>query len=164
MPIDKSHPSNGADPEIDGRLTRLVRHGQKTEEEVRQPARLEKPDEATRLDPSRDAREIALGAASALLDGKGIDVVILEVKKITLIADYFVIASGSTQRHVRALADRIVETLSEFRKPLHVEGYELGYWTLLDYGDVVIHIFRDPERSFYGLERLWGDAPRVELE
>ncbi|QUL99597.1 MAG: ribosome silencing factor [Candidatus Fermentithermobacillus carboniphilus] len=94
--------------------------------------------------------------------GRAVDVVILEVKAITLIADYFVIASGTSQRHVKALADRAIE--ENTWKPIHVEGYELGYWVLLDYGDVVVHIFREAERSFYGLERLWGDAPRVDLE
>jgi ribosome-associated protein len=91
-------------------------------------------------------------------------VVVLDVKELTLIADYFVIASGANQRHVKALADRVLEGVQDSRKPSHVEGHELGYWVLLDYGDVVVHVFRETERAFYGLERLWGDAPRLHWE
>lgn len=87
---------------------------------------------------------------------------------MTLIADYFVIASGASQRHVKALADRVLEGVRgdgrDGRKPSHVEGYEAGLWILLDYGDVVVHVFRETERAFYGLERLWGDAPVLEAE
>jgi len=90
-------------------------------------------------------------------------VTILDVHEMTLIADYFVIASGSNLRHVRAMADGLTHDLEELRSPLHVEGYGAGYWILLDYGDVVVHVFREQERAFYGLERLWGDAPTVEF-
>lgn len=110
------------------------------------------------------ARDLAVNAARALYDGKGSDVIVLDVRDVTLIADYFVIASGSNPRHVRALADRLLKTSDEIRKPMHVEGYQIGYWVLLDYGDVVVHVFREDERNFYGLERLWGDAPEVEFE
>ncbi len=96
-----------------------------------------------------------------LREGKGVDVQILEVKGLTLLADYFVIATGLNQRHVRSLAD----TLSrELRKPIHVEGYDVATWILLDYGDVIVHVFREAERGFYGLERLWGDAPRLKVQ
>jgi ribosome-associated protein len=90
-------------------------------------------------------------------------VTILDVHEMTLIADYFVIASGSNLRHVRSMADGLTYDLKDLRLPLHVEGYGAGYWILLDYGDVVVHVFREEERAFYGLERLWGDAPKVEL-
>jgi ribosome-associated protein len=110
------------------------------------------------------AKSLAVQAAESLYDAKGIDVVILDVGDITLIADFFVIASGSNTRHVQALADRVVYSEEIARKPMHVEGYGLGYWVLLDYGDVVVHVFREEERDFYGLERLWGDAPRVDFE
>ena len=107
---------------------------------------------------------MATAAALLLSEGKGEKVVVLTVKEMTLIADYFVIASGSNQRHARALADRVLEGIQDTRKPSHVEGYEVGYWVLLDYGDVVVHVFRETERAFYNLERLWGDAPRLEWE
>lgn len=110
------------------------------------------------------AKCLAVQAASSLYDAKGIDVVILDVGEHTLIADFFVIASGSNPRHVQALADRVVYSEDIARKPMHVEGYGLGHWVLLDYGDVVVHVFREEERDFYGLERLWGDAPQVRLE
>lgn len=80
---------------------------------------------------------------------------------LTLLADYFVIVTGMNQRHVRALADMLVRDL---QRPIHVEGYEAAKWILLDYGDVIVHIFREAERAFYGLERLWGDAPRLQVE
>jgi len=107
------------------------------------------------------AREMAKAAARILDEGKATNVVILEVQGLTLIADYFVIASVSNQRHGRALADRVLEGLSDKREPDHIEGYEGGLWILMDYGDFIVHVFREQERAFYGLERLWGDAPRV---
>jgi ribosome-associated protein len=88
---------------------------------------------------------------------------ILDVHEMTLIADYFVIGSGSNLRHVRAMADGLTYDLKDMRAPSHAEGYGAGYWILLDYGDVVVHVFREEERAFYGLERLWGDAPKVEF-
>ena len=104
---------------------------------------------------------MALAVADILDEGKGEDVIVLAVKGMTLIADYFVIASGTSQRHVKSLADRVLEGMEQVKKLSHVEGYENGSWILLDYGDVVVHIFRRAERAFYGLERLWGDAPRL---
>jgi len=107
------------------------------------------------------AEKAALAVAEILADGKGEEVTVLAVKGMTLIADYFVIASGTSQRHVKSLADRVLEGMEQVKKLSHVEGYENGSWVLLDYGDVVVHIFRRAERAFYGLERLWGDAPRL---
>lgn len=115
-----------------------------------------------------NAKELAVAAARALAEGRGEKVSVLAVGEMTLIADYFVIASGASQRHVRALADRVLEGVRganrDGRKPSHVEGYEASCWILLDYGDVVVHVFRETERAFYGLERLWGDAPRVDAD
>ncbi len=110
------------------------------------------------------AKSLAVHAARTLYEAKGFDVAVLDVGNVTLIADYFVIASGSNPRHVRALADRLLYSEHKLRKPMHVEGYQIGYWVLLDYGDVVVHVFREEERNFYGLERLWGDAPQVDFE
>lgn len=109
------------------------------------------------------AQNMAKAAAEILYEGKASNVVILKVQGLTLIADYFVIASVSNQRHGRALADRVLEGLSGVRQPDHVEGYEGGLWILMDYGDLIVHVFREQERAFYGLERLWGDAPREEI-
>jgi ribosome-associated protein len=106
---------------------------------------------------------MAKAAAEILDQGKATNVVILEVQGLTVIADYFVIASVPTQRHARALVDRVLESLNGIREPGHIEGYEGGLWILMDYGDFIVHVFREQERVFYGLERLWGDAPRVEI-
>ncbi len=108
-----------------------------------------------------EAGDLARSAATLLDAGKAENVIVLAVQGLTLIADYFVIASAGNQRHVRALADQVLEGLEVVRKPRHIEGYEGGLWVLLDYGDVVVHVFRETERTFYGLERLWGDAPKV---
>lgn len=99
-----------------------------------------------------------------MYDAKGIDVVILDVGDITLIADFFVIASGSNTRHVQLLADRVVYSEEIARKPMHVEGYGLGYWVLLDYGDVVVHVFREEERDFYGLKGCGATHPGLILK
>ncbi len=107
------------------------------------------------------AKQLALHIASSLEEGKGSRIVVLDVHDMTVIADYFVIASGTSQRHVKALVDRLEKDGTSARAPNHVEGYPQARWILLDYGDVVVHVFEDQERSFYGLERLWGDAPKV---
>lgn len=98
-------------------------------------------------------------AARAADDKKARDIVVLDVRRITPVADYFVICSGGTALHVRAIADGVREKLGEAgRRLLHVEGYEPGRWVLLDYGDVVVHVFMEQDRSYYKIERLWADA------
>lgn len=114
------------------------------------------------IEPSRKAAEIA---AQALEAKKGRDITVLGIYKVTLIADFFVIASGSSSVHVKALADEVEEKLEEHGiKILHKEGYNDARWVLLDYGDVVVHVFHERERDFYDLERLWADAEKVELD
>jgi len=111
-----------------------------------------------------DNREKAFLCARAALDHKAVDLVILEVKKLSSFTDYFVICSGNSDRQVQAIAGHIEEKLKEGDiRPLSVEGKREGRWVLLDYGDVVIHVFYQPVREFYDLERLWSDAPRIEL-
>jgi ribosome-associated protein len=115
------------------------------------------------LTPS-SSKEKALLCAQAALDHKAIDLAILEVKKLSSFADYFVISSGSSDRQVQAIASHIEEKLGkQGLHPLGIEGKREGRWVLLDYGDVIIHIFYNPIREFYDLERLWSDAPKVEL-
>lgn len=95
-------------------------------------------------------------------DKKADDVVLLDVHQLLVITDVFVIASGSTRRQVQALIDGVEEALRDAgRKPLRREGRDDSQWVLLDYGDIVVHVFDDPTRAYYDLERLWGDAPRL---
>ena len=96
---------------------------------------------------------------------KGLDPVALEVKGICSFADYFLITSGTSRRHVLALAEHLEEALGQAGvKPLGVEGLQEGLWVLMDYNDVVIHIFSEPLREFYNLEGLWAEAPRLFME
>jgi ribosome-associated protein len=103
-------------------------------------------------------------AISAADDKKAIDLVVLDLRKAAGFTDYFVICSGANARQVRAIADAVVERLGEDgAKPAHVEGYERSEWVLLDYFDFIVHVFGTETRMFYGLERLWGSAERVEV-
>ncbi len=104
-------------------------------------------------------------AADAIADKKGFDIVLLEVGDLFAIADVFVIATGTSRPHVQTLADRVEEVLKEAgRRPLRDEGRAEAEWVLIDYGDVVVHIFQPAARDYYDLERLWRDAPAVEWE
>ncbi len=110
------------------------------------------------------SKEKAFLCARALLDRKAIDLVILEVKDLSSFTDYFLICSGNSDRQVQAIAFHIEEKLGKQGiHPLGVEGKREGRWILLDYGEVIIHVFYQPVREFYDLERLWSEAPRVEL-
>jgi ribosome-associated protein len=114
------------------------------------------------LTPS-SSKQKAILCARAALDHKAIDLAILELKKLSSFADYFVICSGSSDRQVQAIASHIEEKFGkQGLHPLGIEGKREGRWVLLDYGDVIIHIFYHPIREFYDLERLWSDAPKVE--
>lgn len=104
-------------------------------------------------------------AVSAALDKKALDLQVLAVGQVTSIADYFVLCSATSERQTVAIADGIVDTLrDEGVRPLLVEGATPGRWILVDYGDFIFHIFTEDCRRFYGLERLWGDAPNVTAE
>lgn len=100
-----------------------------------------------------------------ILDKKlGEDIVVLEVKSVTTIADYFVIVSASSERQVNALQDELDNELSKLN--IHtrsIEGKSSSRWILMDYGDIIVHIFKDEEREFYNLERLWKDANFVDV-
>ncbi len=98
------------------------------------------------------------------LEKKARDLVVMEVRDVTSIGDYFIICSGSSDRQVQSIAQGIEENLSEAgHPPLSVEGVHRGHWVLMDFSDVIVHIFYEPVREFYDLEGLWGHAPRVEL-
>jgi ribosome-associated protein len=103
-------------------------------------------------------------AVEALYEYKATDVVVLDLRPISDAADYFVIASGTSDVHVRTLAERVQEALKRTgQRPHHVEGVAAGRWALLDFVDVVVHLFHPTLREYYQLERLWGDAEVVEV-
>lgn len=105
--------------------------------------------------------EKILQIAKILSEKKAHDIVVLDISKLTIIADYFIICSASNVQHVKALVDEIEE-----KSPveiLRIEGRESYRWVVVDYGDIILHIFHEKEREFYNLERLWIDAPKVEI-
>jgi len=106
-----------------------------------------------------DAEELAREGVAVALDKKGSDLLVLNLSEISSFADYFVICSATSDRQAQAIADAIEERLrAAGRRPISVEGYGTSRWILLDYGDVLFHVFLEESRRFYGLERLWGDA------
>lgn len=95
---------------------------------------------------------------------KALDIVIMELRGMTAITDYFIICSGRSSRQVMAIADHIQKEMRNYGiRPLGVEGVGSGHWILLDYDNVVIHVFYDPVRRFYNLEGLWSDVPRIQV-
>ena len=108
--------------------------------------------------------ELGIAAAAAADDLKATDIVVFEVGPILAICEVFVLASASNTRQVAAIAQEVEDQLfvAFGRRPIAVEGLEAKRWVLLDYGDVVVHVFLDEERSYYRLDRLYGDAPRIE--
>jgi ribosome-associated protein len=113
----------------------------------------------------QESRADALAAASAALEKQARDVAILDVHALLVITDYFVLASGTSDRQVRTIVDAVEVALrTRGRRPVRREGETENRWVLLDFADFVVHVFAPEERDFYDLERLWGDAPRVPLE
>jgi len=114
----------------------------------------------------RKIREVAFYAGECCLEKKASEIVVLDLKKVVDVTDYFVIAQGFTDIHVRAVSQHLQEKLEEKYdlKPWHVEGFENGRWVLIDYVDFVVHVFQPETRQFYQLERLWADAGRFEIE
>ena len=110
-------------------------------------------------------KELALLAARALSDKKGREIRVLEISELTTLADYFVLASGSSNTQINALVDSVEKVLAEEadEQPLHREGYRGGTWVLLDYGCIAVHVFNAEAREFYGLERLWQDGKPVDI-
>ena len=117
------------------------------------------PTASTTSLPTADRIRAAVHAA---LDTKAEDLRVRHLEPVADFTDYFLIASGGSERQVQAIADRIEENLrARGVRPVHVEGHAAGQWILLDYGDLIVHVFLDERRRFYGLERLWADAPDV---
>ncbi len=108
---------------------------------------------------------MALRLATAIDDKKGAEVRVLDLRNICGFADYFVLATGTSARHVRALADTVIDVATICgAKPRGIEGKPVGTWVLVDLGDVVVHVFQEEQREFFGLERLWGDAEALSVE
>lgn len=109
------------------------------------------------------SKEMALMAVNAMEDKKANDVKIIDIEKISTLADYFIIASGTNRNQVQAMADEVEEKLGRAGvEPKHIEGYASANWILMDYGDIVIHIFDEENRLFYDLERIWRDGKSIE--
>lgn len=103
--------------------------------------------------------------AEFIKNKKGFEIKILDLRKLSTIADFFVICSADSERQVKAIADEIEDKLSEQRiKCSNREGYETMNWVLLDYFDVIVHVFKTEARNYYNLEKFWGDAPVIEVK
>lgn len=107
--------------------------------------------------------ETAKNIVKILDNKKAIDIGLIETKELTIVSDYFIIANGTSNTHVRALADEVEEEMKKLGvEPEHIEGRATG-WILLDYGCVLVHVFDPQSRAYYNLERLWGDAAQVDI-
>jgi ribosome-associated protein len=116
-----------------------------------------------RRKPQRLPKQID-AAVRAADDKQAKELLVLDLRKAAGFTDYFVICSGTNPRQIRAIADAVMESLAQSGvKPAHIEGYERSEWILLDYFDFIVHIFAQETRVFYGLERLWGNAERIEM-
>jgi ribosome-associated protein len=110
------------------------------------------------------SKDLAIQAAEAALEKKALDVTVLDLSGLTVIADYFVICSGESTTQVKAVAEFLEQEFAKKRiRPLGIEGAAHSHWILLDYGDVIIHVFEKETRAYYNLEKLWMDAKVVEI-
>lgn len=109
-------------------------------------------------------KEMAFDIANLIDDKKGEDIIMLDLQKLSVIADYFIIATGNSERQVVAIADHIEDELSKRGiEPVGKEGKNSGRWVVIDYLDTVVHIFHKEERNYYNLERIWNDAKKIKL-
>jgi len=110
------------------------------------------------------SRSMALLCANAALDKKAKNLVVIAVKEVSSFADYFVICSGTSDRQVQAITASVQEQMKRNGfLPIGIEGESNARWVLMDYGDVIVHVFYEPVREFYDIEKLWADAPRMEV-
>lgn len=111
------------------------------------------------------SKTLASSVAKSASDLKAIDIQVMNLSKLASFTDFFVVCSGTSDRHVRAIADNIeLEQKKNGIRPIGVEGYDKGDWILVDFGSVVAHVFHTGAREFYGIERLWGDAKHVSIK
>ena len=112
-----------------------------------------------------EAKVAARIAYQALEDKKGEDIKIIDISNVSVLADYFIIANGNNKNQVQALVDNVQEELDKVGVQVkQVEGYRMGNWILLDYGDIIIHVFSKEDRLFYDLERIWRDGKDLSIE
>ena len=112
-----------------------------------------------------NSKDLALKLADLALSKKAENIKILDLRKLTTITDFFVICTGSSDTHVKAIADSVIEGSKIYNeRPWHKEGTAHKSWVLLDYVEVVVHVFLNETRNFYGLEKLWGDAQTTEVK
>lgn len=111
------------------------------------------------------AKEMVKMAVSALEDKKGEDIRIIDIRDVSVLADYFIIASGSNNNQVQAMTDNVEEVLAKAGYSCRqIEGYQSANWILMDYQDIIVHVFCREDRLFYDLERIWRDGKTIELE
>ena len=111
------------------------------------------------------SKELAKIAVNALDDKKGEDITIIDISEISVLADYFIIAGGSNRSQIQAMADNVDECVSKNGGTLkQIEGYDAGNWVLLDFQDIIVHIFDKENRLFYDLERIWRDGKTTSIE
>jgi len=111
------------------------------------------------------SKEMTKLAINALEDKKAEDIRIIDISEVSVLADYFIIASGSNRSQVQALSDNVEETLGRAGNPVkQVEGYDTANWILLDFGDIIVHVFDNENRLFYDLERIWRDGKLIEKD
>ena len=123
------------------------------------------PESTARGNPQRSL-QLAIAAARTAQENRGQDVVLLDLRELTCMFDYFVIAGGTSRRQLHAMSDEIDHKLEDdlHDKRMGIEGYDGSSWILLDYGTVVIHLFHEETRAYYGMEELWAEAKRVDWE
>jgi len=107
--------------------------------------------------------ERAIQCAALALDKKALDVKVLDIQRISTIADYLVLATGSSDKQTQAIAESVRHGLKKFGKPIDIEGLKEGNWVVIDYGDVILHAFKEDLRRYYNLDELWANAPQVEI-
>lgn len=110
-----------------------------------------------------DSEERAVKCAALALDKQALNVRILEIGKLSSIADYLVLASGRSDKQAQAIADSVRQGLKKFGKAIDIEGLAEGRWIVIDYGDVIVHVFQEDVRRYYNLDELWSQAPLVEV-
>ena len=112
-----------------------------------------------------ESKKMALLAVEALEDKKAEDIRILDISNVSVLADYFIIANGTNRNQVQAMADNVEETLGKGGYvPKQIEGYQSANWILMDYKDIIVHVFSEEDRGFYDLERIWRDGKEITKE